>query len=710
MSWLDLFTPRPERRHITDTEVYSTSTLSDPADWLIESLGEGGRQWTGEVLTKKGAEALPAVWACKRVLENGVALLPLNGFRRLPGGGRERADDEIQHQLVRVRPNPFQTPMQFKAMLMFHVLSYGDAYCEIERATPGDVRSPPVALWPLLSDRTRCKMFEGVKICETRIRDENGGYRPQVLLPGEYCHIPGTGFDGLRGYSPLVVGSQSIAVGLAQLEHIGRFYDGDAMTSQWVTVPQIQAGVQGAMKQKMKTIRDWIRSEHGGLRRSHRMGILWEGAQLQKGVATPEEQQQVESRNLSGYDVCRLFNVKPHKVALMDRATFTNIESQDLNHMGDSIMPWSERIREVFDWELWPEERRSTRFFACNYKAMLRSTPKDEAETIKIGVTHGWISRAEARQIQDMNPAPENQGLSDFLAPVNLVPSRIFAEMSGEPEQSPDGQRARAVFRRMLGLEPPAAAPRVASAENVETRQLRSASVRNRLRIAHLPVFTRAAERWISAEVAALRRLLDRHGEDLAAFTQAAGRYFEQLPEAILRELGPAMETFGKVIVAAIEEELDATVAGPAYDVAVGGVAAAGAARHIRKSRGALAGVISDHAGSAPAAVEALGLRFDAWLENRAPKVAASESVRAGGRLAQEAYAAGGIREKRWVAFGGCPLCTSIDGRVVGISGVFFEPGDTVDPEAEGVEPLTVDRQTFHPPLHGGCSCAITSA
>ncbi len=264
MSLIDLFHTR--------AAITETSTLSDPADWLLEHF-DAESTHTGRLLSKRGSEALPVVWGCKQVLEQDIAKLPLDAFQRTGDGGRRKAIETPQHQLTRVRPNPEQTPSQFKGMLMFHLLSYGNAYGEIERQDPDDVRSPPVNLWPLLSDRTQPKRFEGLKILETWVKEKDGRRVPKILLPGEYFHIPGRGFDGLTGYSPLEFAKQSIALGLAEEEWLARFYDGDAQAATWVTVPNLPAGKGGAEKRKI--IRDSIRNQHGGMTRAHRLGILW---------------------------------------------------------------------------------------------------------------------------------------------------------------------------------------------------------------------------------------------------------------------------------------------------------------------------------------------------------------------------------------------------------------------------------------------------
>ncbi len=714
----DLFTPRAA------PAVYADTTLGNPAPWLLESMG-ATQTLTGEVLTKKGAEAIPAYWACKDRIESDVAGLPLDAYRRGEGGAREKARETPQHRVVRVRPNPEQTPDAFYRMLMFHKLSWGDGYAEIERllprGTPGYIRSPPVALWPLLSDRTSVERFEGKKILVTRVREmsstgELGPAERRVLLPGEFIHLPGRSFNGFRSYNPLECAPNVLALSKAQIDWLASFYDGDAMAGAWAKIPSLGPIGRGS-KAKMDLIRDYIREQVGGMRRSHRLGILPEGAELEKSVVTPREQELVAGMNLSGIQICQLMKMKPHKIGLLNQANYSTLTEENQSYLGDCIKPHTEPMAQAFGWELFGAASEEF-FLEHNYKSILQATPLDEAKTIRELVQGTIMTPAEGRQVLNMNPAPPEQGLENFLAQVNQVPMPVLAAMA-EQAGSEDG--ARALYRMAMGLPaerpglPPqivraeVAAPERPAIESREARAQRSANQRNRLRLAWEPIFTRSAERYVSQEVRAARRALEQAGDDLRAFMAALERFWESFPAAIRRELGPVFTGYGAATADAITEELGAPVAGPAYDAAVETVLAAAIGRHIVKSRGGMRGVLQDHAGGG--AVEALGARFDQWGNVRPGKIGLSESVRTGSRLAQEAYQAGGIREKIWVTFGdSCDLCQELSGQVVGISGSFLAAGDTLDPKKEGTEPMTVDRNIRTAPLHGGCTCTIGAA
>jgi hypothetical protein len=138
------------------------------------------------------------------------------------------------------------------------------------------------------------------------------------------------------------------------------------------------------------------------------------------------------------------------------------------------------------------------------------------------------------------------------------------------------------------------------------------------------------------------------------------------------------------------------------------------ALRHTDKSLAQLRKLLEDT--DADQHADAIEQRLTEWVDGkqdasgtpRAEKIAQVESVRAGGALAKAAYVAAGVTVLRWVSFGGsCPLCRSMSGRTVAVTGAFLGEGDTV--EGEGIEPMQVNSTISHPPLHGGCDCAISA-
>ena len=66
--------------------------LSDPDEWLIDTLG-GGPTSSGLRVNTKTAMTYAAVWRAVNLIARDVAKVPLLTYERRRGGGRERAVD-----------------------------------------------------------------------------------------------------------------------------------------------------------------------------------------------------------------------------------------------------------------------------------------------------------------------------------------------------------------------------------------------------------------------------------------------------------------------------------------------------------------------------------------------------------------------------------------------------------------------------------------
>lgn len=194
------------------------TSLANPDLWLFEALG--ARQTaTGKRVSPRTALHSTAVYACVRVIAETLGALPRGVFERLEPRGRQPASSHRLHWRIHRQPNPEMTSITFFEALQGHLLTYGNAYAEIERDNAGRI----VALWPLLPDQTAPERVNGQKRYVTHV----GGDRI-ILRSDEVLHVPGLGYDGLIGYSPIAMAREAIGLGLALEEYAGRFFGNDA--------------------------------------------------------------------------------------------------------------------------------------------------------------------------------------------------------------------------------------------------------------------------------------------------------------------------------------------------------------------------------------------------------------------------------------------------------------------------------------------------
>ena len=163
---------------------------------------------------------LTAVYCCVRVLSEAVAGLPLITYRYGKNGTKERATDHPLYLLLHDEPNPEMTSFSFRETLMTHLLLYGNAYAQIIRNGKGDV----VALYPLMPDRMKVDRDEHGHIYYEYMKQQDEAATMKtgtvILKPEDVLHIPGLGFDGLVGYSPIAMAKNAIGMASACEEYV----------------------------------------------------------------------------------------------------------------------------------------------------------------------------------------------------------------------------------------------------------------------------------------------------------------------------------------------------------------------------------------------------------------------------------------------------------------------------------------------------------
>lgn len=200
-------------------------------------LGEdlGIQSNAGVNISEYNAMTSTAVYACVKVLSETIASLPLPLYRRLERG-KEKATYHPLYFLLHDMPNPDMTSFTFRETLMSHLLLWGNAYAQVIR----DERGHVVELWPLLPDRMSAERdLENGKLVYKYLKDGQ-----QILLNQEQVlHIPGLGFDGIKGYSPIHMAREAIGLALATEEFGSKFFANDARPGGILEHPGVVNGL-----------------------------------------------------------------------------------------------------------------------------------------------------------------------------------------------------------------------------------------------------------------------------------------------------------------------------------------------------------------------------------------------------------------------------------------------------------------------------------
>jgi HK97 family phage portal protein len=513
-----------------------------PASEFPTIFGGGAATSTGVAVSEWTALNYSAVWAAIATISGDVASLPLPLYKLTKNGGKERYVDSKLYELLHDAPNPEMTSMVFRETLQAHALSWGGGFAEIER----DQLDRPKALWPLTPDRvTPFRERDGTRRLRYRITNMNGGN--DYLEPRDMLHIPGLGFDGVTGYSVVHQARESIGLGLATEAFGGTFFGNGTTFGGVLTFPT-------RLNQELKAgIRESIDAVHGGVNRAHKIAIFGSeagGPKFEKTGIPPNDAQFLETRKFQVTEIARWFGIPPHKLGDLERATFSNIEQQDIEYYRSCLRRWLVRWEQELNRKLISPLERKQQFFKHNAEGILRGDSAARASFYTAMFNIGAYSINKILESEDENPiGPE--GDVHFVQ-VNVQPAELAME-GPQPQALPsapdvkqlgpvkdaeveeEDERSRRILAeiatRTAAIETGLTAQR--DALTAEEREAHAAAVsrleaeRANLQVAfdeHREAHAAEVERRAAAEALATEEAAKRAAADAAAATAQAER------------------------------------------------------------------------------------------------------------------------------------------------------------------------------------------
>jgi len=305
-----------------------------------------------------------------------------------------------------------------------HILSWGNGYAEKVKNGYGDI----IELWPIAPDRVTPEMQDGEIVYIIMVGNEKKTFNRDKIL-----HIPGFGFDGLVGYSPIAMARKNIGWGMA-METFSSNYFGQG------THPGVVVSHPGKLDpDAFKNLKQSLTDNYSGLGQSHKLMLLEDAMKLEKLGFSPEDSQFLESKQHHISDIARWFNMPPHKLKDMTKSSFNNIEAENASYVIDTILPWIVHIEQNYAIQLLTlQEYKQGFYFKHILEGLLRANSKDRAEFYKYMIGNGIMTPNEVREKEDMNPSGDPNA-DELWMPTGLIPMSKFDEYlkknQGTPKQ-----------------------------------------------------------------------------------------------------------------------------------------------------------------------------------------------------------------------------------------------------------------------------------
>ncbi|HEY9416864.1 MAG TPA: phage portal protein [Pseudonocardia sp.] len=353
---------------------------------LLELFG-GPKVHAGVAVNEQGSLGMPAVWRAVNLIAGTSASLPLHAYR-YSDDIRVRVGSGSQAAQLLNNPHPDMTPFELWEQVYAHIALWGNAYLRVLRNRLGQITE----LWPIHPGRVRAgrESETGTKVYLI------DGDIDQEWTDKQILHIPGFGYDGVCGVSPIRAARQGIGLALAAEQYGAQLFGSGSLASGILQTEQRLDGPQAdALKARWK-------AKVGGLEKAHDVAVLDSGVKFQQLSIPPEDAQFIESRRFQISEVARMFGVPPHMLMDTEKSTSwgTGIEQQGIGFVVYTLRPWLTRVEQRVTKLLQPQSV----YARYSVEGLLRGDSQQRAAFYKQMWEIGVFSTNDILQLEDRAP------------------------------------------------------------------------------------------------------------------------------------------------------------------------------------------------------------------------------------------------------------------------------------------------------------------
>ena len=387
----------------------SQRNLNDPstpisAEVLVDIINEYGGN--GRKVSPETSVQFTAVFRAVSLIAGTVAGLPLKTYNH-------ETLEPTSYPVLR-KPNSNMTDFELWELVCTHLALYGNAFLlkMPERITRAGNYIGVRELWPLLPQRvnvrTTGKTTDGGFEKVYEIKDSNGVIVAR-LTNQEVMHIPGFGYNGVVGLSPIAAARMALEAGMSAEEYATRLWKNGALAGGILQTPK-----RLDREQANELKRRW-QDRVQGLSRAHDIAVLDQGVTFEPLSIPPQDAQFIDTRKFQVVEIARLYGVPPHMLMDVERSTSwgTGIEEQTIAFVMFTIKPgYLQRIEKRVRAEIISEEDT----VEFNVEGLLRGSSKTRAEVYEkaLDPETGWLTKNEVRELENRPPLQE---LTEPLAP-----------------------------------------------------------------------------------------------------------------------------------------------------------------------------------------------------------------------------------------------------------------------------------------------------
>jgi HK97 family phage portal protein len=371
-------------------------------------LGGGAGNDAGVSVDPLGGMGIPTAYRCIAILSTVVASCILEDVKKKSG---EADTWDVLDNLLSY------TAFEIKELIVAHLGGWGNFFSRkvYQGATLVDLKP----IYPGNVDVIRVK---GRKTFRVKRTNDDGTpvtdpSTPNMVLYDDYpdgpeCpifHIPGFGFDGLKGVSPIMIAAQTFGTAIAADRLAARFYSSGQQLGGIikVKVPLANQGQADAIKSQWHT-------SHGGVGNAGGVAVLDAETDFTPITIAPEALQFLQSRQWQASEIAKMFGIPPFLVS--DTASWGEIEEQWQGFVTVTLRSYTDRIEQRFTREF------ATRGHVLEFELdrLMRGQTMQRFQAYGQAIGWGWMTRAEVRSKERMKALDKKYGLEEPLTPQTM--------------------------------------------------------------------------------------------------------------------------------------------------------------------------------------------------------------------------------------------------------------------------------------------------
>lgn len=398
---------------IRNSEIQYLPALQNNAAWQTYLAGRGYH------VSASTAIKVAAVLRCCDVVAKTMASLPLHLMQNI-NGNREKATSHPLYKLLNKLPNPVTTAYEFWHMYIFSLMLTPGAYAKIQR----DARGFIVAIWNIPTancSRIQVNPLNGERFIVVQL----GNGQTETLREGDFMYTPALRFSSASDpEDPVSLAADVLGLTMALNGYAQDYFINGTNAGGFITC-------EGVLNDDAyKHFKESWQTAYAGVVNQHKVGFLEDGMKFEQVGRNPEESQALESRKFQILEICRIMGVPPHKVFDLDRATFSNIEQQNIEYVQESIDPMAVRLEQTMYKDLLSERDQSSGIYAkFNVNGLMRGDIAARTAYYHNMRQDGIMNADEIRELEDMNKIPDGLGqiycVNGNMIPLGSVPQNL---------------------------------------------------------------------------------------------------------------------------------------------------------------------------------------------------------------------------------------------------------------------------------------------